>query len=566
MTKKELEKYSSAVTLSDMEMFIFPELLLALALANMMSPVLWEWKKDVWFKDLEKLAPYRRVLRVKQYIIQHYDFNLDLDTWGLTTKTAEIDRFKDFIDAEALAQSNALFGYEGDRYYFDTNIRKHFGLDQYQDEIIPYWKTETIEAMTAFKYKSGYKKGAGECVSFSVLYYAALFIVAKIPLSQLYMMATPLHSQNFIALGEGILTNNRRIVTKNMWSNGTLLSVKARRALENERVTLVVNHEGYYHTLYEEANMPPSSYHAFASQLEHYLNATMNYELWINFLRQYKTWQKFFYFTYIQQKEIKIGTECLYSYENTVTEVINEKNENNFIQTIISHGTNSPMEVTWIEPVGRLSMAVVKQNIKQKGLIGLKNYLTQIEEGKKIIEDFEAFASIKPKLPLGEKITKESYGLSLEKINNREELLTYIDQEKENSEIVRLALMAYRDLTKVPSEPFIKAALERNPVSVEATKELPDKEVYMMLREFENESIYSEKRLAQPDEVWNYRRGDGIEKALCLWNVLRARNNKAHWRLYVIGKEVTLTNDCVVYLFDTCKELIVNWEYPQASL
>jgi hypothetical protein len=38
--KKELEKYSSAFTLSDMEIFIFPELFYPLVLANIMSPVM----------------------------------------------------------------------------------------------------------------------------------------------------------------------------------------------------------------------------------------------------------------------------------------------------------------------------------------------------------------------------------------------------------------------------------------------------------------------------------------------------------------------------------------------
>ena len=83
--------------------------------------------------------------------MDHYAFNLDLDTWGLTTKEREIDRFKDYVDPEALAQSNALFGYEGDKYYFDIDIRTHFGLDKYEGDVIPYWKTETVEAMDAFR-------------------------------------------------------------------------------------------------------------------------------------------------------------------------------------------------------------------------------------------------------------------------------------------------------------------------------------------------------------------------------------------------------------------------------
>ena len=91
---QDLEKYSSALTLSDMEIFIYPELLFSLVLANIMSPKIWAWRNDPWFADVHKLTPYRRILRLKQFIIDHYTFNLDLDTWGLTTKEREMARFR----------------------------------------------------------------------------------------------------------------------------------------------------------------------------------------------------------------------------------------------------------------------------------------------------------------------------------------------------------------------------------------------------------------------------------------------------------------------------------------
>ena len=138
--RKTLEKYSSAFTLSDMEIFIFPELFYPLVLANIMSPVLWQWLDDPWFRDIGKRNFNSKVNRIKQYIIQNYVFNLDLSTWGLTSKTREIARFSSFFDIEMLKQSNALFGYEGDKYYFNIDIRKHFGLDKYNSDIIPYWK------------------------------------------------------------------------------------------------------------------------------------------------------------------------------------------------------------------------------------------------------------------------------------------------------------------------------------------------------------------------------------------------------------------------------------------
>jgi len=91
---QSVEKFSSAVTLSDMEVFIFPELLLSLVLADAMSPRLWRWREEQWFKSMDKVSPYRRILRIKQYIMDNFIFNLDLDTWGLTTKEKEIFIFQ----------------------------------------------------------------------------------------------------------------------------------------------------------------------------------------------------------------------------------------------------------------------------------------------------------------------------------------------------------------------------------------------------------------------------------------------------------------------------------------
>ena len=67
--KKVLEKYSSLFTLSDMEIFIFPELYYPLVLANIMSPIIWEWRKDSWFKDLEKIALKNKIISNNLFFI-----------------------------------------------------------------------------------------------------------------------------------------------------------------------------------------------------------------------------------------------------------------------------------------------------------------------------------------------------------------------------------------------------------------------------------------------------------------------------------------------------------------
>ena len=65
-------------------------------------------------------------------------------------------------------------------------------MEQTSDK--PY--QDNLDAMK--KLKENYPSGAGECVSLSTLYAAVLFVVGKIPLDKIYLLATPLHSQNFI--------------------------------------------------------------------------------------------------------------------------------------------------------------------------------------------------------------------------------------------------------------------------------------------------------------------------------------------------------------------------------
>ncbi|MBU4134522.1 hypothetical protein KKH42_04265, partial [bacterium] len=315
-SKIDLEKKSSAVTLSDMEIFVFPELLYSLVLANIMSPKIWRWRSRSWFSGMKKMSPLRRIHRLKQFIMDNYAFNLDLETWGLTSKSREMARFIDFVDEKTLSKSNALFGYEGDKYYFDIDIRRHFGLEKYTDEIIPYWKTETVEAMDAFRHKKFYSSGAGECVSLAALYAAALFIVAEIPLKDIFLMGTPLHSQNFVNLGKGVLTNNRRIVTKNMWFNGTALSVKARRALENEKVTVLAHESGFIHTIYEKASIDPDAYGLFRKKLGDYLKTELTPAVLGAFLRRNTDLHKCFQVRWhLRGHDRYVGLDTLFEYE-----------------------------------------------------------------------------------------------------------------------------------------------------------------------------------------------------------------------------------------------------------
>lgn len=436
-----MEEKSAACTLSDMEIFIFPELMYALVLANILSPRLWAWRDLDWFAGIRDMRPKKRLQRLRQHIMDNYTFNLDLETWGLTTQQTELKRFAPFLSPDEIARSNALFGYQGDVYYYDIDIRRHFGLDKYSTDTIPYWKTETIEAMDAFRYKEGHAVGAGECVSLAGLYAAAAFVVGGLPLDSIYLMATPLHSQNFLDVDTGILTNNRRLVTKAMWANGTVISQQARRALEHERVTIVSHATGYIHLLYPEATIAPTAYEDFSRKLTQFL----------------------------------------------------------------------------VPP-------------------------TDAEDPRVVV----------PRLPDAQRVmfqnTEEPLGLTPEM--SYSEIADCLESLRTSNRAAALAPYAAHDLSKTESAPFAQAALARSPVSRTALAGLPSEEILARIAALPNASIYDGPgRLAQPDEVWNFGRGDGLEKCYLVANALGGEEIKIE-----NGTATLLASNRPVCTFPTVKQ------------
>jgi hypothetical protein len=559
---REMERRSSAVTLSDMEMFIFPELMYSLVLSNIMSPRIWLWRDKQWFADLEGMSPHRRVSKLKQYIMDNYAFNLDLETWGLTTKERELARFSNFISEDTLKRSNALFGYEGDKYYFDIDIRNQFGLDKFDDNVIPYWKTETVEAMDAFRFKPNYKTGAGECVSLAALYAAALFIVARIPLEDIYLMATPLHSQNFIDLDKGILTNNRRLVTKSMWFNGTALSAQARRALENEAITIVAHPTGYVHTIYDMATMNKKYYAYFVNRLRDYLKASLDNKTIINFLRHSRDLQKCFQFKWpLHGVDNYISAERVFAYEHGSPYRINDRTRDKLMAEIdVAEFQVTPLRDRII--IDELEDLVREKHIKcntPDDLALLKARLaSDCLEAQVALERLAKFCNTEPRLPdTGAKkfvAGEEPLGISLEM--KREEIINRLEDIRGVNDTANMAFYAYRDLNFTEPWPFLVAAMQRNPVSVRGAKELSNDDLRQKIEAMPDESIYDGPgRLSQPDEVWNYGHGDGLEKSVLLANILHSRMPDEEMVIEVYPDKACLKVDQNVYDFSSRKEL-----------
>jgi hypothetical protein len=563
--KRRLEKFSSAFTLSDMEVFIFPELFYPLVLSNILSPEIWKWRDDPWFENIENRSFTYKINRIKQFIIQNYIFNLDLATWGLTTKSREIERFREFFDMDTLRQSNAMFGYEGDRYYFSLDIRKHFGLDQYNDEDIPYWKTETVEAMNAFRHKPSFRTGAGECVSLSALYAAALFIVGRVSLDDIFLIATPLHSQNFIIENEGVITNNRRIVTKNMWFNGTSMSAKARRALENEKVTIVTHITGFIHTIYDEATINPEAFERFSSRLKSFLTTNLNKHLFINFLR-FKGYKSLFqYRDEHGGRERYISLEKLFEYEHSSrynvafgsrSKLLNEIDGDEFsMSPLTGRIVLNDFENILDSCTGKSTDCIIRE-IRST----IPEVLSIIPEI--MFSDLHDFLKTEPKLPETDKKYIASAYPVINTSDTREEILHKITETADSTEMSLLTLYVYRAMDIIDWEPFVKAALERNPVAFSSFEGKELDEVYEIITSLENESIYPDKRLAQPDEVWNFGRGDGIEKAFLLASWLHHADPASETKLEINNTSVLLRYGKVKFPFTSTKNLTKELQIP----
>jgi hypothetical protein len=557
--KRTLEKYSSAFTLSDMEIFIFPDLFYPLVLANIMSPLIWSWRDDPWFHNISKKSFIYKANRIKQYIIQNYVFNLDLSTWGLTTKRSEMERFSDFVDIEMLRQSNALFGYEGDKYYFDIDIRKHFGLDKFDSDIIPYWKTETVEAMTAFRYKDTFSTGGGECVSLSSLYAAAMFVIGRVPLDRIFLIATPLHSQNFIIEKEGLITNNRRIVTKNMWFNGTSLSEKARRALENEKVSIVSNITGYIHTMYDDATIDRDSYGWFAGKLREFLVTDLNNPVFLNFLRfksKYKN--QFQYKCECSGKSRYILLEKMFEYEHNSKFSAAAETRAQLVAEIEGDEFHlSPVQ-------GKLLMNDFEDALEAMSGSKLEEIESEFiriagQENKAFMNDMFKeigdFIITIPQLPEATKRYTKTIIPDITTESTRDEIYSEIIRKAEESEVCMLTLYAYRQMDLIDWLPFVKAAIERNPVCLTELNGKDINSVYEIISGLPDESIYDTKRLALPDEVWNFGRGDGVEKAFLLADFIRMTDASSHIIIDVHNYNVKVNYNGHEYNFNSGKGL-----------
>jgi hypothetical protein len=267
-----------------------------------------------------------------------------------------------------------------------------------------------------------------------------------------------------------------------------------------------------------------------------------------NFLRSYRQYQDYFQFCY---RECKHGAkfakaEVLFHYEHGSNFRIADDTFDKLFEEVDGDDL-SPYKLNdrmccreFCNFIEYENLNIRKKSDRQAIAKYLKPFVPDADE---LLEKLNSFLYIEPKLPDAQKTFVDTHPVELSTEFSREQVIEYLESIRTKSETADLAFYAYRDIDHCRYQPFVKAALERNPVCVERTKSMSPDEIYNWLGNIENESIYDGTRLAQPDEVANYQRGDGLEKAFLMATVIRSRDKKQSIKIIADGSSVYLLAD-----------------------
>jgi hypothetical protein len=304
--------------------------------------------------------------------------------------------------------------------------------------------------------------------------------------------------------------------------------MKAQRALTHEQVTIVGHATGWVHCFYREATIDEKAYGHFRRRLGEFLSSEMSPLMLANFLRAHHEYQKYFQICRDCRGEKKfIKAEILYHYEHGSRFRIGDETFDKLLDEV-SPDDFSPYQVAerlCCEQLWRFMEAEKIEVRRAEGRAALAGYLARVmPDGQTFAERLARFVHTEARLPAAEKAYVKTEPIKLGTDMGREEVMEYLQGMRGRNETADLAFYAYRDMTRCAWAPFMKAAVERSPVSIVKTAGRSLDEVAAWLAGMPEESIYDAGRLAQPDEVANFGRGDGAEKALLLANVMRARH------------------------------------------
>jgi hypothetical protein len=346
-----------------------------------------------------------------------------------------------------------------------------------------------------------------------------------------------------------------------MWFNGSEISNKAQRALKNENITIVAHNSGYIHCFYKEATIDKKRYQKFSGKLDEYLSMDLSLAVFANFLRSNHKYQEYFQVCrdcHGQPHFLK--AETLFHYEHGSNYRVADKTFDKLLADV------SDEDFVPYELPGRIRCDQLDNLINQHKpdlrkaqdkAAFIKFIEPVIPDAEKFTHDLADFLRTQAKLPSSDKNFLPTDPIEISTEQSREQIINYLKRKRQSNKTADLAFYAYRDMESCRWAPFVKAALERNPVSLQKADSMSIEQVYEWLKQMPDDSIYHNGRLAQPDEVANYRTGDGLEKAFLLANIIHNKDSSQDIEI-VVDKDKVFLKGQNKYSFQSTKSLIKN--------
>ena len=301
----------------------------------------------------------------------------------------------------------------------------------------------------------------------------------------------------------------------------------------------------------------------FREKLDAFTTTDITFEILANFLRDRSEYQKCFQLKYLRHgKEQYLPIERAFAYEHgSPYKVSDDATRDKLLDEIDEYDF-------YTEPIpDRIQLNKLSDYLKNnpishfdkesmKGLAEKIDCTRDMTRKMTVIEGLVDFVHLEPELPeIKEKKFSGPGPIELTPGMQREEIMEYLAGIRASHTIADLAFYASRDLSVTDWQPFLTAAFERNPVIIEATGELSDAELIRTMQVLPNESIYDGSRIAQPDEVWNFQRGDGLERAIALADAWKSRYPDSEIELVSDAKDVVLKMGSDEIRFETAKGL-----------
>lgn len=230
MIDQKLERLSAAVSLTVLELdFYRHELIPAYLLANLMSPVLWNWRteKRAYDKDEILLSPKNRLSQLQRFLHRYNFTSLPNepggDPWGLLNFDEEEKRFgTDFINSVKTEYDETL------KKLLAENPESQFGqiVNQpyYKKGFFPRLKNEIVEVMNAFSLVDPEGRGSGKCAALTMLWAAALMVWGRFSPDKVTLIGNRAHTFLFLDEEEGHLLNNAKWFSNTRINNQSELS------------------------------------------------------------------------------------------------------------------------------------------------------------------------------------------------------------------------------------------------------------------------------------------------------------------------------------------------------